>query len=244
MKRAWTYKAVDSWDECYERELDNHASNPSDEGTIWFADSGAEEKMIEMLEDMAEAETLRKDADGEHEATSFLDLGTGNGHLLFSLRDDGWTGQMLGVDYSAASIQLAEQINRTRQLCGDEELDGQGDVRFLEHDLLSISKPLSAQFYVLLDKGTFDAISLSSAPDATTLYRKRIQPLLLDDGYLIITSCNWTEAEVRGWIEGVEQGEENSAFNFVDRVSYPSFRFGGQEGQAVVTLCFQLKRLQ
>jgi SAM-dependent methyltransferase len=207
--------------------------------------------MMEMLEDMAEAGTLHKEKPekpSHDRATSFMDLGTGNGHLLFSLRDDGWTGHMLGVDYSAASIQLALQINESRVRSHGEEDAGASHINFLEHDLLSTTMDWGAEFHVLLDKGTFDAISLSEIPDATILYRRRIKKLMLDDAYLIITSCNWTEKELRAWIEGAdeekkaEKANQTGSFHFVDRVRYPSFRFGGQEGQTVVTLCFQIRR--
>lgn len=193
---------------------------------------------MQMLEDMAEAGSLAKEDAGDRKATSFIDLGTGNGHLLFSLRDDGWTGSMLGVDYSASSVVLAQQINGTRQESMQDAL-GNGSVTFSEYDILCGSDSLEAA-NVLLDKGTFDAISLSMINEATTRYRDSIKSLLLSNGYLIITSCNWTEKELRGWIEQ-DQSDSTSSFEFVDRVRYPSFRFGGHEGQSVVTLCFQLK---
>ena len=47
--------------------------------------------------------------------TSFLDLGTGNGQMLFELRDEGWQGEMLGVDYSEGSVELARRLLADRE---------------------------------------------------------------------------------------------------------------------------------
>jgi hypothetical protein len=96
---------------------------------------------------------------------------------------------------------------------------------------------------VLLDKGTFDAVSLSSEKDAhgrrvSERYRARVMPFLKDGGLFLITSCNWTEEELRRWFEKEEPGQD-SIFKFRDRIKYPRFQFGGKEGQSVVTLCFE-----
>jgi len=72
--------------------------------------------MVDFLEEYSDEAQLYKDNSKDHgmPATTFLDVGTGNGHLLFALRDAGWEGYMLGVDYSAASIRLARQIGQKR----------------------------------------------------------------------------------------------------------------------------------
>ncbi|KAE9965184.1 hypothetical protein BLS_007795 [Venturia inaequalis] len=260
------------WDEAYEREIDNHAEAPEDEGTIWFSDSGAEEKMIDFLEEYADSAQLYKDNSEEHgmQATTFLDLGTGNGHLLFALRDAGWEGHMVGVDYSAASIRLARQIGQQRLSASTstrkegEPVDGDSEstdnavdheheetggcnlpVQFEEYDTLNPTPlPHSPQdgFDVLLDKGTFDAISLSSETDTSgrrtcELYSHCILPLLKPNGIFLITSCNWTEEELRSWFE--KETTNDYKFKFHDRIKYPSFTFGGHKGQSVVTLCFE-----
>ncbi|KAF2668612.1 hypothetical protein BT63DRAFT_456255 [Microthyrium microscopicum] len=242
------------WDECYQRELSNHSENPEDEGTIWFSDSGAEEKMLEFLDELADQGTLVK-GNGEtswidKHATTFLDLGTGNGHLLFALRKEQWAGAMLGLDYSQASIELAKRIEQARQQTSEQEDDEvcRAPIDFLTHDLLSDRSSPITPFDVLLDKGTFDAISLSSdtTPDgrrASELYRIRVKPLLKDNGLFLITSCNWTEEELCHWFQTNSAGEDGR-FVFQDRVRYPSFRFGGQEGQTVVTICFRKQNVQ
>ncbi|KAF2635750.1 methyltransferase-like protein-like protein 10 [Massarina eburnea CBS 473.64] len=233
------------WDSAYTTERQNFAQNTDDEGTVWFSDAGAEERMCQFLEDLAEEGELVKgeesasgedDEEGE-QPTRFLDLGTGNGHLLFSLREDGWMGGLVGVDYSAQSIALAHEVLRNKNLAQ------RSCVSFYEYDILaSTTSPpawLAAGFDVVLDKGTFDAISLSAETDGNGHricegYREKVEGLVKQGGRFLITSCNWTEEELRGWFEGDE-----STLVYEDKVKYPSFRFGGKEGSSVCTLCFK-----
>ncbi|KAK7183267.1 hypothetical protein DPSP01_011790 [Paraphaeosphaeria sporulosa] len=231
------------WDTAYTTELSNFTADPADEGTVWFADAGAEERMLAFLETLADADVLHKEADGEvaqgaeDEAfvapSRFLDLGTGNGHLLFALREDGWEGEMVGVDYSGVSVRLAEEIKATK----GEEYE---DVKFREFDILkgkAEGEWLGEGFDVVLDKGTFDAISLSEEVDAQGRrvaegYREAVEKLVKKGGRFLITSCNWTEDEVKGWFDGGQLVYE-------DRAEYPSFTFGGKTGSSVCTLCFK-----
>ncbi|KAI0816368.1 hypothetical protein GGR55DRAFT_232562 [Xylaria sp. FL0064] len=313
------------WDALYTTEIANHAHDPADTGTAWFDDSDAEVKLLEFLEDPERAHELGLDT----ATTSFLDLGTGNGALLFALRDAGWEGPMLGVDYSAQSVRFARRIERARRLppastSNGEERDKEGkegdndsnrqddkgddggeeevDVHFVEHDILHTPATalLDARFApsvtdgwdVILDKGTFDAISLSAETldgdahtndgiaantNATTnttsprrvneAYGTRILPLVREGGIFLITSCNWTEAELKSWFEGdgavqeipatpsasnptpVSNGNSNEGqqqeywgLEVVGRVEYRSFSFGGVKGQTISSLCFRKVR--
>ncbi|KAH7082394.1 methyltransferase domain-containing protein [Paraphoma chrysanthemicola] len=228
------------WDTAYTTERTNFASNADDVGTIWFSDAGAEERMLGFLEDLSDEGQLQKEAsEGDDDAesslaTRFLDLGTGNGHLLFALREDGWEGEMVGVDYSAESVKLAESIR-------DTKAEGYEDIKVYEWDILG-QEPvawLGYGFDVVLDKGTFDAICLSQDTDAQGRricegYRERVEPLIKNGGRFLITSCNWTEEELRAWFDG-------GKLEFAGKVKYPSFTFGGKTGSSVVTLCFEKK---
>lgn len=213
--------------------------------------------MIDFLDCYADDGVLFKDSLNEsgREPSSFLDLGTGNGHLLFALRDAGWDGLMVGVDYSEKSVELARQIGQARlepnepDSDDDEEEDSDEDnegrstqpVHFSTYDLFeptAIPQAPEAGFDVILDKGTFDAISLSSeiGRDGKRIcekYRESMLPLLSKDGYFLITSCNWTEDELRAWFVVPKK------FEVCDRIEYPSFTFGGKKGSSVVTLCFK-----
>lgn len=221
------------WDAAYSTERQNFAANAEDEGTIWFSDAGAEERMLSFLEDLGDEGHVHKEGDeGDKKAARFLDLGTGNGHLLFALREDEWNGEMVGVDYSAQSVTLATSIR-------DAKDASYKDIAFHEWDILSQPPGawLGSGFDVVLDKGTFDAICLSQEEDAQGRricegYRGKVEPLTKKGGRFLITSCNWTEEELKGWFGGGE-------FEFEGKVKYPSFTFGGKTGSSVVTLCFK-----
>ena len=246
-----------SWDKLYTTELSNHAADPSDIGTCWFDDSDAEAKVVQLLADLADPDSSvapGADITLDQSTTSFLDLGCGNGSLLLGLRDDGWAGPMLGVDYSTQSVSLAQRVAAQRL----EDSDGDfPEVLFREWDVvagpipdaLNTTDPASPQEWdVVLDKGTFDAISLSDETDAqgrrlNEAYRDRIWRLVRPRGGLfIITSCNWTEAELRRWFDGVGgegEGEQKGGLVEVARVQYRTFSFGGVKGQTISTLCFR-----
>ncbi|EGO58194.1 hypothetical protein NEUTE1DRAFT_82502 [Neurospora tetrasperma FGSC 2508] len=244
------------WDALYTREISNHASNPSDEGTVWFDDSDAENKIVQFLDEQ------------EHELFSgifsrddaaIMDLGCGNGSLLFALHDDGWEGRLCGVDYSEQSVELARRVLRTRVLGEDvpefkvwDVLNG--DFSTVQARPPSSQQPLegdkNAGWDLVLDKGTFDAVSLSDSRDSRGRricenYGARVLQLLRPGGFFLVTSCNWTEEELKGWFETdfaeVYDGTEKKKLGLrqVGRIEYPSFSFGGVKGQTISTLCFQ-----
>lgn len=204
-------------------ELENNASDPSDTGTVWFSDSLAQEKIVNYLS--SEDRTLLK-----HD-TTILDLGTGNGEMLFALRENGnFFGKMLGIDYSVQSVELAGRVAEKRGLQHQVEfrvwdiLDSHGESQE-EHEL--------GEWGVVLDKGTFDAVSLSGVPDVEERYVRQVEKLVAKGGLVLVTSCNWTEVEVKRWFEGGGQ------LTYHGRISYPTFRFGGATGQSISTICFK-----
>ena len=90
---------------------------------------------------------------------------------------------------------------------------------------------------VVLDKGTFDAISLSEEKDQSgkricERYKERVVPLIREGGILLITSCNWTFEELNGWFQGGE-------LEYLDTIKYKSFSFGGKKGQTISSVCFR-----
>ena len=243
---------MNSWDNLYTTEITNHSLDPTDEGTIWFDDSAAEDKILAFLEDKIDGEKILGN-DVTRENCSFLDLGTGNGHFLFKLRegdgdeqdeDEGevtWGGRMLGVDYSEKSVDFAKRI------AGDKEL-GEGseekEVEFRWWDLMSqdpngvvLEGRNEHGWDVVLDKGTFDAISLSEEKDEGGRricegYKERVVPLIRGEGILLVTSCNWTEEELVAWFKGPD-------LEYLDTIKYKSFSFGGRKGQTISSVCFR-----
>lgn len=162
---------------------------------------------------------------------------------------------MLGIDYSEQSIALAKQIASSSSQEEEEQGGGGGSrakVEFAVWDLLRgdyndgvvLSGAQAGGWDVVLDKGTFDAISLSEEKDEQGRricegYKARVLPLVKKGGLFLVTSCNWTEAELEGWFGEGSDEVEGASFANIGRVKYPSFSFGGLKGQTISTLCFQ-----
>ena len=189
--------------------------------------------------------------------------------MLFLLREEGgFEGRMVGVDYSAASVELCRRIAAEKGVgalsataavaTADDDDDGEegggerknGGIEFAEWDVLR-SPPRSSWidpgFDVVLDKGTFDAVSLSAETDeagrrACEGYRGKVVGLVRVGGWLVVTSCNWTEEELMVWFEGRGRDDGEGRLERCGRVEYPVFRFGGMQGQSVHSVVFRRSR--
>lgn len=237
---------ISSWEAAYTREIHNNSSDTTDEGIIWFDESNAEDTVLSKLQTFAST----NGGPLSPTSTRFLDLGTGNGHMLFALREDTeddeesplWTGEMIGVDYSPKSIELARQLDAQRREALDDETGPYANIRFEQWDLLTEAAGdwLGEGFEVVLDKGTFDAISLmphsGDTPHPCETYRAQVEPLIKPGHFLVTTSCNWTKDELIGWL-----APEGAGLTLHDEAKYRTFTFGGKTGQSVVTLIFQRK---
>lgn len=178
---------------------------------------------------------------------SFVDLGTGNGHLLFALHEelleescaDVSKYQYVGVDYSPDSVSFASDIVKEKF-----PLD-HAQFRFEQADLLAVDAPFlknnAASFDVLLDKGTLDAIALNQDPLSEfdgrigmDIYAEQVSKLMHDTSLLLITSCNFTEEEL---IRIITANGSNDLSVF-DRINYPSFQFGGVKGSTICSVAF------
>lgn len=212
------------WEEFYDVEKNNFKSNKTDLGESWFSDADAEHKMVDFL----------SSREGTTKAINYSDsrigdLGTGNGRLLFALRDGGFMGPMIGLDYSQNAIDLANGILRELRY---------SDIEFRQWNFLTKDNfAYELEFDILLDKGTLDAIALSgktyNGSDAIDTYVTKIQGMMNPGGIFFITSCNFTEQELTDIIAG------DGIFAVWDSVTYPSFSFGGQKGQTVCSVAFQ-----
>ena len=243
-----------SWDNYYKNETaelglegtNSTGAHDADDLPSWFDDVGAPQKMIEYL--TSEVFPLST-ANNEEAKPTVLDLGTGNGSLLFQLADHPehpYTGYMTGIDYSEKSIELAEKLKAeyTEQghaICSEIEFEVfdiiNGDPRRIMED-----QHLLEGFDLVLDKGTFDAISLSgentgegveAGKKVFEVYPSRVERLMRRGGYLLITTCNWTEDELIDWFTRTRNLEGFS------KLKYPKYTFGGAEGQGVATVCFK-----
>ncbi|KAJ2771492.1 Protein-lysine N-methyltransferase efm4 [Coemansia nantahalensis] len=207
------------WDKVYDRELANfHESGEA--GEVWFGEDVAL-KMVDWVCDNVSDKGAR-----------ILDVGCGNGHLLAELADSGFT-DLTGTDYSPQAIELARNV-----------AGGSHAIRFEVQDFLDAADVAriagDGGFDVVLDKGTYDAISLKPqdaaggpAVDQAAIdaYPQSVAASLKDSGVFLITSCNWTEDELTARFSGL--------FACAGRVRHPTFRFGGAVGQTVTTIALK-----
>lgn len=206
-------------------ELENFEDH-GDEGEIWFG-KAVERRLIDWIKTNRPVSSDPK----------ILDLGCGNGHFTFKLLEVGWKN-VAALDYSERAVELA------KKLVGFPE----NDERIFQADILnSSSLPARYNYYfdLIVDKGTFDAISLN--PEFNSLekvsktkiiadsFKTTLKTLLSsnEDSRFIITSCNWTSTEL-GHIFGPE-------FEPVGEIEHTKFMFGGKSGQDVSTLIFKQK---
>ncbi|KAL9618923.1 MAG: hypothetical protein Q9160_006387 [Pyrenula sp. 1 TL-2023] len=177
----------------------------------------------------------------------------------------GYKGPLYGADYSASSISLAKALGAR---CSSYK-----DIHFHTMDVLadhpdSISWWPRSQdgsalklFDLILDKGTFDAISLAQHPapgsptaHPSTIYPRRVGQLLRPGGFLLVTSCNWTEDEIIAWFTSHQPDTASSereqsrinrgtstfpVFEVFDKIDFPTFIFGGKAGAGVASVCFR-----
>ncbi|KAK9474295.1 S-adenosyl-L-methionine-dependent methyltransferase [Dipodascopsis tothii] len=231
------------WDDFYAVEKGNFDEHSSDEGEVWFSDADAEEKMVEFVEEhtASSAEAVCGEFPFCRESTTVLDLGTGNGHLIFELRQTaGLGGRLVGVDYSEQSVAFAQQVLQKRA----RESDGLDDIAFVHEDFLAEQFAPSraanggVAYDLVVDKGTLDAIALSSETVRDGKTGVQLYPYVVRDGalkvggVLLVTSCNFTQAELVRLVavDGLVVWKT---------VDYPVFEFGGVSGQKVCTVAFK-----
>ncbi|XP_054975510.1 EEF1A lysine methyltransferase 2 isoform X1 [Sorex araneus] len=197
------------WDSVYERELETFQEY-GDCGEIWFG----EESMHRLIRWMQKAK-IPLDA-------AVLDIGTGNGVFLVELAKCGFSN-ITGIDYSPSAIRLSGRVI---------EKEGLANITLKVEDFLNLPTHLSG-FHVCIDKGTFDAISLSpdDAAAKRQQYVRALARALAGRGYFLITSCNWTREELLQ-----EFGE---GFELCEELPTPKFSFGGGCGSSVTALVFQ-----
>lgn len=215
------------WELRYDQENINF-KDIGDIGEIWFGEDSVE-KMVNWV--LSKTPT---------KSSSILDIGCGNGHLLLELASHNFTN-LFGIDYSSNAIKLANDVAKSRGF----DIISYHVADLFNDDLLQIvndnddSDNNSLQnFDFILDKGTFDAISLSLQQTSTNqllcdIYPKKIRFLLNPNGYFLITSCNFTKDEL---IE-----KFNDEFDYFEHIKYPTFTFGGVTGQTISTVAFKPK---
>jgi len=213
------------WEDVYARELENFEEF-GDEGEVWFGEDSVEKMVDWCLSNVPPSSR-----------PNCLDIGTGNGSLLFALVEAGYYPSTLqGIDYSPNSIALARVIASKR--------DPNLSISFQTFNFIENSYPPphpdlgeGSLWDLLLDKGTYDAIALADQTlegEPLKLYPARVSKALKKGGFILITSCNFTEDELKQAFASSELG-----LSFHSRVEYATFIFGGQKGSTISTVAFQ-----
>ncbi|BGP49289.1 Protein-lysine N-methyltransferase efm4 [Rhodotorula kratochvilovae] len=223
----------DHWNQVYEREV-KMFNEIGDEGEVWFGEDAAQDMV-----DWAEEHFPRLDG-------RILDVGTGNGQLLFALSAAGYT-TLTGVDYSPLSIELAQSILAAR-VASSEHTVSSPPPAFFTADILDVAlgRPVphvtpaagDEKWDLITDKGTYDAVCLADelreGKSLQELYVASIARLLPRGGLFLITSCNWTQKELEAAFVTPETG-----LTVHSTVPRASFQFGGSTGSSITTVAFE-----
>ncbi|KAF7773241.1 hypothetical protein Agabi119p4_5408 [Agaricus bisporus var. burnettii] len=215
------------WDKVYSEELTNF-EEIGDEGEIWFGEESIE-KMVDWC--LMHVPSLSNPA--------VLEVGSGNGALLFALAEAGYSQKLLiGIDYSDDAVKLSTKISATRNAT---------EIMFSVCDFLREDPSLPSSLEhsnvpscwdLVLDKGTYDAIALgskdSSGRSPAGAYPHRLCRLLKPGGLFLITSCNFTEEELKSSFITEETG-----LQYHSRIQHPTFSFGGRSGSIVSSVAFK-----
>ncbi|MFH4975842.1 hypothetical protein AB6A40_002551 [Gnathostoma spinigerum] len=206
------------WKDFYEAELNNFKSF-GDEGCRWFGVS-AESRIVNYIISSSVPRESR-----------IIDIGCGNGALLRELRKHEFS-DLTGIDYCSDAIDLASRV------CKMGADDSQIMVPFPSFMVADVLEKCSlGEFDIAIDKGTWDAISLSDSRSARlNAYKSFLSDLLKNNGIFILTSCNYTSEEL------VEDFSGTTLRYLSTLKSRSTLTFGGHDGTTSVTVVFQ-KRL-
>jgi len=160
---------------------------------------------------------------------TILEIGSGNGTLLFALAEAGYvTASLTGIDYSTDAIKLAKAIAAKR---------GIGGITFVKRDFLKDELP-SGPWDLILDKGTYDAIALSpkdeNSHSPAASYPVQLTRHMKTGSYFLITSCNFTEEELQTIFAVPETG---MVYN--SRIQHAVYAYGGKSGSICASVAFR-----
>ncbi|WVN89208.1 uncharacterized protein L203_104426 [Cryptococcus depauperatus CBS 7841] len=231
------------WDSIYDREV-RVFDDIGDEGEIWFGEDSVHKMRQWAHENLPQSSS--------EDPLRIIECGSGNGTLLLSFlispEPPAQQYRLTGIDYSEGAKVLAEGVEKQKRETLDDELEDEQvanhcTVEWRVGDLLRQNFD-GETWNLVLDKGTYDALCLSDKPvqeDKTQrlpseVYPERITKLISPGGFFLITSCNFTEEEIK---ERFNQPQFGLSFH----IPHPTYSFGGKTGSIVCTVAFE-KALQ
>ncbi|KAI6042605.1 S-adenosyl-L-methionine-dependent methyltransferase [Pisolithus marmoratus] len=140
------------------------------------------------------------------------------------------------IDYSEGAVALASSIAQTRSHEG---------IQFHRCDFLNDEPPLLSDEHagdngawdLILDKGTFDAIALMQKDNQGEApvdgYPMRVARLLKPGAHFLITSCNFTEAELQEKFVTPATG-----LHYHSCIQHQTYTFGGRSGSICSSVAF------
>lgn len=210
------------WDNAYLEEINQFENNKNEIGYL-FHSKQVQIKLIQYIKNNFSNKNI-----------DILDIGCGNGALLFELIKIGFTN-LKGMDYSGKSIELANNIKNYKISQGEVIFD---KINFFTED---INDPLKNELYDLIhDKGTFDAYMLNKE-NSYLNYSKYLFSKMKDKSNLIISSVNHLKKDLLELFQN-ETNNEDYKFELIDEIPHQSFNFGGNTGQNITTLIFRINK--
>ncbi|KAG7089479.1 hypothetical protein E1B28_011161 [Marasmius oreades] len=167
-----------------------------------------------------------------------LEVGSGNGTLILALLEKNYLAQNLaGIDYSADAVKLSKLVAAAKE--ADVVTFSACDFLYEDPPHLPHMDPTKTDVWdLLLDKGTYDAIALGNKDEQghspAIHYPSRAARLIRPGGFFLITSCNFTEEELK-----VNFISEATGFKHHSRIQHPTFTFGGKSGSVCCSVAFQ-----
>ncbi|KAL5503949.1 EFM4_2 [Sanghuangporus vaninii] len=238
------------WDTIYEQEITNF-EDFGDEGEVWFGQESVDKMVSWTLSNVPPSSSSSSSSSPSVSSSSppkILEIGSGNGNLLFALADAGYDPSYLaGIDYSPDAVRLARKIASERgggcEKIIFEEIDFL-NVKFEEGRLCGIpgvsagEKRREDGWTLVLDKGTYDAMALAERDEGgarpSDSYPERVAALLTPDGYFLITSCNFTREELLRTFQ-----TSNTGLIYHSEIEFPRISFGGVQGSTYCSVAFR-----
>lgn len=202
----------DYWDNFYDQEIDQFKNNNELIGYIWYGKQ-VQKKILDFINN-----NITKDK-------CILDLGCGNSAFLIELHKNNYNN-LYGSDYSENSISLSKLTIKDLK------------IKLFVDD---INQPLSLdiKFDLIHDKGTLDAYLLNNT-NSINNYIKNLHLKFAESGIFIISSCNHNKNELENYFINENVNSNRITFKLLKEIPHKTFSFGGQSGQAVTSLIFEI----